>query len=350
MILYILFIITIWIIALTDFDNSNHKKKLYIIFPIFILFAGLRWNCGFDWDMYYSYFIEKHAFSWKYIFQHEQFEPLFILLYELAPTFTIFFLFYLTIIYTFSYKLYLKRSYYPIFSLWIFCTLFYCLCFMGQMRQGMAITITCFSLYFFPNRKKMLICYAIASMFHISALITLFFVLVPTKIPKLRTLILLMLILISFSQLFYNNISLIVSLLPSFGSAKVVYYATKYQPGATLSFSLIVYKIIVYCLLRYSVIKKQLNPNIGYINFVTNLYSYSIPLFILLSFEPTIAGRIDYYFMALEPIIISYIIFNATKNKKLIYILFFSSIYFYQYINTLNTFKSDFIPYKNIFL
>jgi membrane protein len=221
---------------------------------------------------------------------------------------------------------------------------------MGQMRQGMAITMVCFSLYFFPNKKKMLICYIIASMFHISALVTLFFIFVPTKIPKIRTIAILLLTLISCSQLLYNNIGLIVSLLPSFGSAKIVYYATVYQPEATLSYSLVVYKIIVYCLLRYSITQKHSNPNIGYINFITNLYSYSIPLIIFLSFEPTLAGRVDYYFMALEPIIISYIIFNATKNKKLIYILFFSSIYLYQYINTLNTFKSDFIPYKNIFL
>lgn len=350
MAIYFLLLLIFLFFALLDINNKisnrNRKSSILILSIPFILFAGLRWQCGFDWDMYYSYFVHDTNLSLKDIFNHEQFEPLFVILYIIFPLFTLFLLAYNIINYIIITKVIHHLSPYPIFSLFIYFSLFYCLCLMGQMRQGLAISVVLLSIYYFPNKKKMFILCGIATMCHLSAIASFLYLLTPTRLFKLKWIILLLICFIAIGFNIQFILPTIIQYLPQMAIAKLNFYAFTYEESESVGIMFLSFKILLFMCFYYSL---QKNSNNNFYCYICNVYLIALILYIILSsLSATISGRIDYYFMILEIFIVPYIISKSKGIIRLSYTYMFVLIYIYQYINIITGYKHAFIPYKFI--
>lgn len=175
------YIIVFWILALVALLmelNLTRKARLTLLSLacfLLILFVGLRWQTGNDWTNYYRFYIHLPSPPEQFAYFEPGFKILSAIIAKSGLPFAGFNLIYAAIYLTLMF-LSFKHENLDI-SGWLALELYSPFLFglMGTTRQVMAMAICMYSVRYLLSREsfKFLTCVAIASTFHISALVFL---------------------------------------------------------------------------------------------------------------------------------------------------------------------------------
>lgn len=361
MITYCLIYIPFILSSYFDFHNYNYQTKKEIIWIWVIIlttFWSLRWECGTDWDNFYSVFqgsFLNNIFTFTRGLS-EPVEPGFIFINAIIKAFggnyTIFLLlFNFAILYCFA-KFSLKYTHYPIIS---FIYIIISLGIIFPNRQALAMGISMYSIPYLLNNKfkKFLAIILIASTLHISILFLLPFYWF-NKI-KLNIKYTILLYCISFGSghflpnivdfiLAYINIPLLTIRLNSYANT-VSSIDEDFSSRSIMSLLLSISYIVAFLIKKYNT-----SPN--------KLHRYSFNGYLSMElirniFMETMRDlmRLELYFRPYAAVLISGL-FGDSKNSKYNNVVFvvFSILMFYFFMKTLTgTFTTEYIPYKSIF-
>lgn len=250
-------------IVLLCFYKGRRKKKIALIgFYLLICLAVLRYDIGYDYDVYFRFVRNISQVSYNEVSllafmlnSSEQFymEPLFIFLSSITsftvwnPVLVIGFYSLVTLS---MFYVSLKRINGLFWGFTIIIMMGYLFISFDQIRQAAAISIFVFSLkYVEMNQwKKYILCIILASLFHVSILIVSPFVYFMRDKPNIKfNLVVLTLCFFLFLTGFFNKIiELIFSLVPFYKSYSGTGFAKVGQFGSGLGLLL---KVVFYTLL-----------------------------------------------------------------------------------------------------
>ena len=348
MLVYTFFYGILLCFACLDFNNkafSVHNKEFnaynnFLFLLLLFLFVVFRIDCGYDFSAYKEHYGFINESTGLYI----QFEPLFVLLNRLAPTFTFLLIFIFGISVLLKYEILRRNS----SNFWLTFFIYYCSYFLlkdfGQIRQACAITFALLCLLEDNSKKRKLIFIVLAMLFHYTAFVLLFSFIIPRKHRGALLYIMILLISFVFSKMMETFLILLFSKL-SLGiiTGKASLYFNSEQ--ATLSYSLLLYRIFVFALSYFLLREKK------YV-YLSNCYFYAIIIQILFTRVPQISGICGQYFAVTEILLIPAQI-KAIKSKNLkpflfgIYIISSTIMYFKAFsAQTAN----QILPYKNLLL
>jgi len=351
MIYFIIFCIILFF-AILDYDKKLNIKSrnyaFYILFFVFWLTAGLRYETGVDWRGYTGFFndldFKKIIWNISHLRFYDQYEFGYILINVLVKAFSnnIQWLF---LIIAFSTNLLLfssikEYSNHIFLSLLIYFGCIYFILDMSGIRQCISLNIFLYSLRFVDgnNFVKYLFAILAASLFHITSLllIPVFFII---KI-KFRSWILLLFVVlgvvISISEIrwimpFIEKISKILG--NEAISDKLYRYSIR---GDTRIFGMgfiLNLLIFIFCILE----RKKLSANKMYDIFL-NLYLISIFFYYYTWELNEFSSRLRLYFFAGNIILFTFFfdVYKRSLNKFLVFLfiisfsIFYGRIYFFQ--------------------
>jgi hypothetical protein len=343
--------ITIFLIICSFFEIFVSKKKgnnvlLFVIAAFLVLFAGTR-LCGFDYYTYFDEYYRLNSFSLKRIFSDYQFEPFYILLNMVAPSFN-FLVFFVALI-SIPLILYFikKNSPFPFFSIFLFFTSLFLLSEMGQVRQAIALSFSVWASFYINDKKKFIFFALIAIMSHYSAGVILLFMVIPQKIKSLSFYSAILVISIFLAFFLKGYISKMVGYMPSFIGGKVDIYTENETWGfsAKLAFFNLCIFLMSFFLLSS---KKDLDKRMP---FFLNCFFVSLCIQVAFASVPQIAGRGALYYSIYAIIIIPSIVkeVRVTKNQLPLFFIFVI-LYLYVFISFLTTWSKEYIPYKSLLI
>lgn len=342
---YSFFLIILSIASVVELVVYNKRKDLISFFYVltaisFVAIGGLTDGNGLDWDAYQS--ISQENLSINDIWNHSQYEPLFLLLYDSFPTFHVFLFAFVCLNFILLSKTIVSNSPYVIISIFVYVCIYYFLGIMGQLRQALAISIIVFS-WPYMKSKKFIFYVLLASLFHISAIICLLYYCVPNNLFK-RSVYLCALLFVCLSFGYFQT--LLLTVLEHFSYGKVLQYVLIDDGGISIPFFL--YKLFVFFLFLHRIEKCVTNlPKYR----IANIYFLSIILYLILSFSSSIGGRTILYFSIFEILIIPFIINSySCMIKRILVAILLIMINVYQCFSFLHSFSDTFVPYKFLFL
>ncbi len=341
---YCSLLVAIILFAFVEFLASKLNKISYyyfyvIVAVLFICIAGLANGNGLDWDSYQE--ISELGLTFRDIGFHSSYEPFFLLLYNIFPSYHIFLFFFVLINFILLSKTILRYSPYVAISILVYVCTYYFWGMMGQLRQALAISIIVFAWPYIESRK-FVIYVLIASLFHYSAIVCLLYLLIPNFLYKKKYYIAILFVAIFLCGLIQG---LMKTFLEGFVGGKILYYLSE-DGGISIIFFF--YKLFVFFMFL-SVINRveSLLPKYK----ILNIYFLSILLYLLLSFSASIGGRIVLYFSVFEILIIPFIIhFYWKKKTGLLVFMLFLILNIYQFFSFLFSYSDIFVPYKCLFL
>ena len=321
------FTITYFVVLLSSFASIRSKKHTLVLLILvtiwLILFAGLRYEVGLDYDAYRNFFQTITTNPDMHMELGFRFFTLILNLLDFDYQ-IMFFIVSLVTISLFVY-FYYNYSKLPLLSIFLFLTMpLYFLLSFNTIRQCLAIAIFTLAIKYILNKSfiKFLIILIIASLFHKSALlmIPLYFI---NKPPSLK--LYLVLSFIFMSLLFF------IEVLVDFVGFSVIYLDnTLFNPGVDS-------KIYIYLLVfLYLYYKRTIFRKDNYFNLFLNMYFLSslfllTPLITDLPSAPIL--RMTSFFSIVLPIllldILSSLRSSPIKNLFFIGLIIFSSVYFF---------------------
>lgn len=256
-------------IVLLCFYKGRRKKKIALIgFYLLICLAVLRYDIGYDYDVYFRFVRNISQVSYNEVSllvfmlnSSEQFymEPLFIFLSSIT-SFTVWnpvlVIGFYSLVSLSMFYVSLKRINGLFWGFTIIIMMGYLFISFDQIRQAAAISIFVFSLkYVEMNQwKKYILCIILASLFHVSILIVSPFVYFMRGKPniKLYLIVLVLAFFLFFTGIFGKMIGLIFSVLPFYSNYSGTGFAQAGQFGSGLGLLL---KVILYTILMIKVRK-----------------------------------------------------------------------------------------------
>jgi len=179
MAVYIIFFALFFCSAMLEvggLKKSQAKWLLGGLTVILILFVGLRFHTGGDWNVYHQIFNASlsskndNPFNteYGYLLLNKLFKTVFDNYYVMQFTATLF------VVISF-YRLYKRNSEYPIVSFSLCVWIFFYGILMSQVRQSIALAIIVYATPYIFDRKpiRFLIAIVAASFFHISAVVAI---------------------------------------------------------------------------------------------------------------------------------------------------------------------------------
>jgi hypothetical protein len=344
-------------------DSIGAGKLLVLFFiSMTIIFGGIRWERGTDWQPYYRFF-ERYK-TWEY-FSKGEFEILYAFLNYIvkyiANSYTVFLLVLSFFVITISYKVIKRLAVFPLLSYYLyFCTN---IGGMFPVRQSLAIAIVLTSIYFIHKRNKFVFLFIVffSSMFHASMLVWL--IAYPIyHIKKLKSFQIILLFITTSVLGILGKVFLIPILelvLSPFGSTG--YIVTRLMGYATGNYSDDSYTILgmflsiskrMIFIPIFLVLRKKLVSINKYLSGLLNLYFAGNILYMLFVFNEAFGplNRMTTPFLFIEVLILPPII-SILKQSYLKYI-FLYILFFYGLLKlytALNTYPDAYIPYKSIF-
>jgi len=311
MITYIVFFIFIFFVSIIELLVENiWIKKLFFTFvaSLFFLLIAFR-QTGYDYNSYFEIF--ENIKQGLDVFN---IEPGFIFICQLCDSFRglLIVIAFVTILLhmTFIYK----TSELPFISLLVLSTTYLFPTFMGQMRQGLAMGIVIWSVYFIRDKRILFFLLIILACFiHSSAIIALVFLVLPKTVRNLKYYVYTLLIALVASFILEPFFSKLLSLFPYVMAIdKLTFYSETEDYKLGFNFAIMI-RLFVFCFAYYfkDKIKDQLYP------ILLNIYFYSIVLYLALGFVPQLGGRGTLYFAYFDIILIPMIIKASTRYQKI---------------------------------
>ncbi|MBQ3656257.1 MAG: EpsG family protein [Bacteroidales bacterium] len=359
MVIYIIIFLLILCSSIFELLKGRKLFGLFIVnVVVLVFFVGFR-QCGADFSAYTEYFPIMHNSQISEIFTPKiSMEPLFIILNIFSPSFEflIFIVSVLSII-LLAVVLY-KYSPYPLFSLLLLFSGIFLLTYMGQIRQGLALSFV-MGAFFISQKNIVVSCIFIlfAILFHYSALIAFLFFIVPSKIYTYKKYILSFVCIVVLAPMSKYLLAQVIDFLPSFAGNKLYLYIKVEKGSSAISLPLSLYRLCVFSILYFLLLKKQsffyrrngtkIRKKMDYK--LLNLYFIGICIPFFFYFLPQISGRGFMYFSCLDVFLIPMCIYNLRiKINKILIISVFSIIGLLLMVKFLNNFSSVYIPYTNV--
>ena len=242
-----------------------------------------------------------------------------------------------------KFKAFNNLSPYPVFSLFIYLTTYYIMMDMSGIRQGLAISLSMFSLMYLLRDKKSMFFILLISDFFIHSSCIIVFIAYFVKYFKLRVYILSLLISL-FTFLFLDLSSVFIFFANLFPDTSIIHnkMMSYINSKFILSFSPIylVYFLQVFFFYYYSTVIKS-----DVYCFLCKLYILGVALYFL--FAPLSLDRGAYYFLILDTILIPLVIFHSRYTfNRIVYFLAFITYLTLRYYFFLLYDRVDMIPYQ----
>jgi hypothetical protein len=333
--------------------NVYSRNKIIIIFNavlaacILILFAGLRFNVGFD---YYNYELYYNAVVNSNKIFVEPLVKAFIYLCDYLNTGYVGFLFIMALVsISIKFKFVIAYSAIPLLSILLYYSRIFIISDFGQIRQGLALGLILFTYKPIIERrfKQFLLIVICSCLIHSAAIIFLpiYFVVEKEIQPRYMFLIMLTAIPVATINLKSVIIQMFSTLLPGGLVDKLMFYSENEQ-FIGLTFSMFLRGVIV--LLCITVYWRNIKDNKQWL-VIFNIYYWGYIFYLIFNSIPQLGGRGSLYFQQFEILLLPIIII-CTKNAicQLLIVLFFIFYSFWGLSSTIN-FQDQFIPYRNLF-
>ncbi|MDF3828190.1 MULTISPECIES: EpsG family protein [unclassified Pseudocitrobacter] len=362
----ILFILLIFSISdLLRKDQSAililDKYFYFVAMIILILFAGLRFDTGWDYKGYNYYYdlmptIDNY-FSNIEVFQSIYFEPGFKLLMMLSKSCGLDFYgfqFIVSLICLIIINKAIRKENSKLLFVFVYFSTCYLFLNMSVIRQGIAVAFLYMAVSsLFDNQKKSSVIYLlIGCLFHFSLIIMLPILLVSNK-NKISNKIFYVVVggalLVYIAQIHWlkSSFGIVSPLFPHEISYKINMYLDSERFGKSRDIGIgVIEKIVTFIVMLYIYKKTQSNNNLILLRF------FIFYIFIYFAFyEITVLyDRLRFYFVALN-VFVYLAIFNYFRSVDKLFVYFV--ICAYSLFSYINIFKSDsnrtvFIPYNSV--
>ena len=349
--------VLLFLFSLSTFSQTakNRRVKSLLMVSVIwlILYEGLRWEIGTDWQVYYNSFVR--GLVGDDLHEERGYVLINNILREILPNYTCFLLLLSAFFYIVIYKILIKYSIAPLTSLCIYyCTM---LGYLGCNRQLIAVMICLLSIRYIIEKKwrLFLLMIIIAFLFHTSSLIFLPAYFIVNTYFKNRIIVVLILVtlIIGLSGLIdripYINY---VSLLDANSSEKLSVYSNQIDVN---SFSVWgVLKRLVIIIPSLFVLRRSDNIIIStfiklYITGCLVYFTFNGSVLMLMS------GRGAMYYNVTEMLVIPVLIKHYFKNIDLQRLIWFSyfCLVLYLMFRDINSYfimldEDIFCPYKTV--
>lgn len=328
----------------------NYKNIFLTFFFIMLFFiASFRYNTGYDYDSYKDIF---NRVSGSTLFNMDiefGFTTLCYVLKLLGLSFEVLIFIMALVSLVFKYKAIKQYSIYPFISLVIYFSGNFIIQDFGQIRQGLAIALSLYSIRYIKERKLVgyLILMAFAIAFHYSAVIFLpFYFIGNIKLANRQ-----MIIILAFSFVIYAVFRFGVFEFIFTRIINLPYVINKYKAysGAPLGFTGFTFIFRVVIFVAFVLLERDIRNNCTYYDILKSGYFLSIIMYIVFNVNEGLATRGALYFKTFEILLIPYIVYGV-KNKI---VVFNTILIFYLYslkdlVGALMGQTEKFIPYKNL--
>lgn len=339
MLIYLVFItIQLFLLILSiKYSNIGKNKVVFLIlFLLWVLFIGFR-NSGYDFDSY------KDLYNMVKKNQDINQEISFVFLSKISPNYRILLIIFSFITISLQFFYIKKVSPLPIFSLFILSSTLLFPTFMGQMRQGVAISFFAIAIYNYRNKILSFTFIIIASLFHTSALIGLIAIFIPNRIISKKYYLLIFISSFFLSNIISPYLSELVLLDPeSRVGDSLSFYSQTEDYSLGFNSALLIRSILF--LLCYS---RKDHIQTDCFAFLLNVYFASIILYMSLGFIPQLGGRGTLYFAYFEIILFPFYVNSFDSKRRNLFIQIFSLFTLMRYIQFFNSdFNiSQYVPY-----
>lgn len=337
--------------------KASQRKGVYVaLFFILVLFDGLRWENGTDWQAYYDMFSNPTLDRYNHI------EPAYMevnrIIRAITSEYTVFLIVHALFLYSVLFSFFKKYSVYPLLSVFLFFTGF--LGYQGMNRQYIALAICIIGIPFLlKNQKwKFVLLVITASFFHYSAFLFLV-ALLCKKLFSVKVYVLFLVVAIVLAQ--SNFVSFITDIGMSLVFGNIASYFEAYTEygweGTTGSMIIIGYfKRLIVIIPFLLVIKKRTELLTAESVLFFNLYFVGVLLYILFNGTSMqiIVGRGVVYFaffeFVLSPLLVK--LYEKRFGKRLLLCLL--GVYFFiNMITGIHRYdvgnQNPFLPYKSIY-
>lgn len=352
MTIYLIILSLLIIFGFLDIIRLRKNQKaifIFIIFIIFILQDGLRWETGTDWHFYRDFFFNSSKENLL------AFEPGYVLInqiiYSISSSYTTFLIFIAFLIYFLYFKSITEYAVYPLITI----LFFYCsfIGYMGMNRQHIALAICLFSFRYIVSKEfwKFSLCVIIAALFHRTALIFFLTYFLNRSIPAYLFLLGLFIVYL-LNPVVASLIKPFVSALPSTIAYKLNIYLKAEFTNSTFGTIMGTMKraLIFLPLYLYKDRLKELYPSI---ELMLNIYFLSLLIFVLFNNSVQVfVARGNLYFGTLfEIFLIPFFLVIVKKNFSQIIIYFLLMIFaVLTFFKTISVLYDLFVPYKGLFI
>lgn len=357
MIYYLLILAVLFVLGFLDVtDDEVFPKYKYILlacsFIFILIFAGFRFESGYDFRPYRQIFNKSGFFT---IMKESNMEPgfaaLICVLKKLGFGFSalIFLMAFASI--SVKYKIIKEYSVYPFVSLIVYFSSNFIIQDFGQIRQGLAVGLTLYSIRYIKDKNlfKYLIIMFIAIMFHYSAVIFLpMYWMAQIKVNRK----------VIFSTIGLATVMFILSksgvldfiVLKVINQPYITYKYLAYMSGdggiGIFKFTLLT-RVVIF--IAFYMLRDKIEPKCKYYNILLMLYLLSIFMFVAFNFNEGLALRGAIYFKIVEILIIPLIIY-AVKDKIIMFnfLMIIYMLTFKDFLFEITAYRPSFVPYKNL--
>lgn len=274
---------------------SQRKDLVFFVFFVLFLLVGFRGN-GYDYISYQNIYDGTVDGS---------LESGYLLLNSLAPSYRVLLIVVSFITLFFYWSVINRYSSFPFISILVLLSTLFFQSIMGQMRQGVAVSIILYSFFYLDKKKVFCLLVIAASLFHLSAIIALSFLFIPQKIYSYWIYLLLL-----FASLLFQSL---VDISALGGDNFIVSKLMFYQEHEDFSLGLntaIVIRFFIFSACYY------VKDKVPYVFFskMLNVFFMSILFYLAFGFIPQLAGRGSFYFACFDVLLITYFL-GALKTK-----------------------------------
>lgn len=320
---YILFVLFLFIGSLLEVMGYREDQMKYVrwfILGFLLVFVGLRFNTGADWNNYKLAF-ESISEGIKSTGWESGFIVLMkVIFYLFGNYYVLQFLVTSLLLYSLN-KFYTNNTNYPILSMTLFVLIFFTSILMAQLRQSIAMSVILIGAKYVFKRNflKYLIIVVLACLFHVSAIVALPIYFLNRKISTTISVLLILTVQVFyfFPSVILNMVETIVVIFPSrFQRLFEVYVGTSYADKVEFSSGVYYIATLLFLIVVLFLSKKSTDKSIYFHNtliILIILYSLSKAFLILERFQSY------YYVFAIVCVVnmldlkISSIKLNATK-------------------------------------
>ena len=320
---YILFVLFLFIGSLLEVMGYREDQMKYVrwfILGFLLVFVGLRFNTGADWNNYKLAF-ESISEGIKSTGWESGFIVLMkVIFYLFGNYYVLQFLVTSLLLYSLN-KFYTNNTNYPILSMTLFVLIFFTSILMAQLRQSIAMSVILIGAKYVFERNflKYLIIVVLACLFHVSAIVALPIYFLNRKISTTISVLLILTVQVFyfFPSVILNMVETIVVIFPSrFQRLFEVYVGTSYADKVEFSSGVYYIATLLFLIVVLFLSKKSTDKSIYFHNtliILIILYSLSKAFLILERFQSY------YYVFAIVCVVnmldlkISSIKLNATK-------------------------------------
>lgn len=340
-------------------DKKKHGFNVFyfFVFIILLIFAGFRYWTGYDYGSYMSIFDSISQYNYK--FSEVDIELGFYLIIKIISLFDVgynLFLFviaFLAILIKFIFFKRYTNSYF--LPLLLYFGAFYLMNEMGQIRQGLALSIFMLSLKYINERnfKIFFSTFLISISIHNSSIFILpaYFIAhkkFSNKFIFWSIFILMSVFLFDIIYIFQKTISLIPI---DFIQGKLNYYLYSDEFGNELGLNLsLILRIFILFLLCYNV--NRYSEKYPSLLMFRNLYFFGVVLYLFFNQVQEFAIRSSLYFKFLEILFLPMLVMMLRREKNNMWHFYFVFIILYSFWSLFKILNDDmtgsmFIPYRN---